>query len=505
MIVSTPLLGLGLFLAMMGIALEVLFPGARAWVVVSMVCVVIAGVTLKRIHMRNILFVCLGLFLVFFGMFRVSTMDPVRTPDADQYINTPVTLIGVVATDPDRRASSVQYVLGIESISDKAMSNSEKILVILPRYPEYRVGDALTLSGTFSLPEDFETDPTRPPFPYVRYLAKNGVGYVLRLPQIIESASTHHFPILRMLSGWKREILEEGHKVFAEPEGGLLVGMILGERHALPKDILDDMRVAGLVHIIVVSGYNMTVVAEMVSRMFRFLPLVFRSSIGFILIWVYAGMVSGGAPVVRAAIMTSFALLARMTNNTALALRLLYLSATVMVFHNPRIVLDDASFHLSFLATLGLIVLSPKITAYFSKDAQRSKKEYSAPWWKELFSATLSAQVMVVPYILFFSGQLSPYALPANLLALPVVPMAMGLGTLAVIMGAFFPWMGAILGVCASIPAWWVLTVGKWFASLPGSDVMVPLPLWAMFLLYGLGALFFFGLGKRNSIDVSKE
>ena len=178
-----------------------------------------------------------------------------------------------------------------------------------------------------------------------------------------------------------------------------------------------------------------------------------------------------------------------------------------MVVQNPRIVLDDASFHLSFLATLGLIVLSPKIILMLTKkeDGKTDKKKMPVPWWKELFSATVSAQIMVIPYILFFSGQLSPYALPANLLALPAVPIAMGLGALGLFLATLFPWAGPLFGAIVSIPAWWVIVVGEWFAGLPGSGAVFPIPLWASLLLYGGGAFFFWRGWKRERVDVLKK
>jgi competence protein ComEC len=443
-----------------------------------------------------------ALALVMLGMVRVSWVEPVRTLEADRAVDRSVELRGVVSADPDRRSATVHYVVEAIELDRVLLEREVSVLVSLPRYPEYAVGDEVIVSGRFILPKDFEIDASRPPFPYVRYLAKDGIGYVMRFPQVIGVHQTPQFFVTKTLSRWKHAILEKGNSIFSEPEGGLLAGMILGEKHALPSDILDQMRIAGLVHIIVVSGYNMTVVAEWVARVFRFLPLAVRSGIGLAVIWMYAGMVSGGAPVIRAAIMTSLALFARMTGNTAIALRLLYLSAAAMILHNPRIVLDDASFHLSFLATLGLIVLSPKITAFFSRKKGTKEKEIHVSWWKELFSATISAQMMVVPYILFFSGQLSPYALPANFLALPLVPIAMGLGTLALLFSAILPFAGTTFGFIASIPATWVLMVGGWFAALPGSDAVFPIPLWGALLLYVVGFFLLRRLWKRDGIDI---
>lgn len=462
----------------------------------------VVGATMRR--PRYILY-ALILAVVALGILRGSSTAPVRVSVVDTNIDKKIQVSGVIAQDPDRRLASTQYVIRIDRIAESDVQDDARILVSLPRYPEYAVGDSLTLEGTLRLPKDFETDPSRPPFPYVSYLAKDGIGYVMQSPTVTSVENPQEMRFLRALSVWKKSILEKGHEIFPEPEGGLIAGMLVGERHAMPKDVLEDMRIAGLVHIIVVSGYNMTVVAEAISSIFRSLPIVLRSGLGIFVIWAYAGMVAGGAPVIRAAIMTSLALLARMTGNTAIALRLLYLSAIVMVLENPRIVMDDASFHLSFLATLGLIVLSPELDRLMSRYREQGGKAREGRWWSELVSSTLSAQIMVVPYILFFSGQLSPYALPANLLALPVVPMTMGLGTLALLISTIVPFFGTIVGWVASVPATWILGVGKWFADLPGSGALLPIPFPVMLLLYAIGGGIFWRFRKRDRIDVSEK
>jgi len=501
MSLSTHAIGIGLLAVFTGITLSTVLPSPLLGIYIILGFGIISlFVGLYQRQKKYFLFTVIA-SLVLLGTLRSFWMEPVRTSEADASLGKKVELIGTIAHDPDRRTDSVHYTLRVSNISGTTIDRAVYALVSLPRYPEYRVGEEMTLSGLFALPKDFEIDATRPPFPYVKYLAKDGIGYVMRFPVVREVHTTDQFIVMRTLSGWKRAILEKGNTIFPEPEGGLLAGMILGERHALPPDILDQMRIAGLVHIIVVSGYNMTIVAEGVAKLFRFLPLALRASIGLVVIWIYAGMVAGGAPVIRAAIMTSLALFARMTGNTAIALRLLYLSAIAMMIHNPRIVLDDASFHLSFLATLGLIVLSPKILERLSAKGTMG----DVPWWKEMFAATVAAQLMVIPYILFFSGQLSPYALPANLLALPVVPLAMLLGTAALLFGAIIPWSALVLGVIASIPAWWVIAVGEWFANMPWSGALFPIPLWGTAVLYFFGWIAVRDWWKRDSVDIAKK
>ncbi len=139
----------------------------------------------------------------------------------------------------------------------------------------------------------------------------------------------------------------------------------------------------------------------------------------------------------------------------------------LMVLHNPMIVAFDPSFQLSFVATLGLITISPLLEKYFLWVTPR----FGA---RDIVLATLSTQIMVLPLLLSMTGMFSVVALPANLLILPVVPFAMLFGFVtslivfvATSMAIPFAWITTLL-------LWYQLMVAKFFGALPFSSFGVP-------------------------------
>ena len=165
------------------------------------------------------------------------------------------------------------------------------------------------------------------------------------------------YPIFHLLPDAPKPVAPYSHAV----EAGAFVfvtGQLATDNSG---DLLQLFRIVGLIHIVVLSGYNMTVVADGVARLFRFLSLRSRTVVGTVLIILFSLMVGGGATVIRAAIMTILALIARTLGRVADAGRLLFIAGIIMLLENPRILLGDPSFQLSFLATLGLIYLSPLV------------------------------------------------------------------------------------------------------------------------------------------------
>jgi competence protein ComEC len=173
---------------------------------------------------------------------------------------------------------------------------------------------------------------------------------------------------------------------------------------------------------VVLSGYNITIVALSIMWLFsKFLSK--RTSIiaGVISIILFAMMVGGGATVVRASVMAILGLLAQASGRTSQVARALVIAALLMVAINPKLLVFDIGFQLSFLATLGLIYLEPIFKPHFTWLPER------LAWLpiREIASATLGAQLAVFPLILYTFGNFSVYAFPVNMLVLPLVPTAM--------------------------------------------------------------------------------
>ena len=202
-----------------------------------------------------------------------------------------------------------------------------------------------------------------------------------------------------------------------------MAGLLYGYRGGL-GDLQEAFNKTGVSHIVAISGYNITIIAELLMAMFS---SFIRRQIAF---WfVSAGIISfvimvGASPsVVRAGIMGILVLVARHIGRVSRPTNLLVFAAAVMTLHNPFVLLWDAGFQLSFAATIGILYVAPL---------------FDRRW--ELVSSTLSAIVITLPLALYHFGRFSLIAPVTNLLILWTIPILMALGAIAIIASLlFFP------------------------------------------------------------------
>lgn len=229
-----------------------------------------------------------------------------------------------------------------------------------------------------------------------------------------------------------------------EPQASLLLGIIMGVKSGFPADFYEALRVTGTLHVVVVSGYNISVLISTLARTLIFLPLKVRFFTTVVFIVLFVLLVGPEAPVVRAAVMGGIALLGTVMGRQNTAIRAFLLSAAVMLLFNPQWA-TELSFQLSFLATLGLIVIFPLLDRIFP---------WRGAFLREDFLTTLSAQIMVWPLIAFAFGQVSLLSPLVNTLVLWTIPVVTYLGlittTVALIVNQ--------VGVLVMIPAHLLLT-----------------------------------------------
>ncbi|MCH8329246.1 MAG: ComEC/Rec2 family competence protein [Nanoarchaeota archaeon] len=193
---------------------------------------------------------------------------------------------------------------------------------------------------------------------------------------------------------------------------------MLGTKQSLGEELKQDFIDTGIVHIVVLSGYNVTIVSDAIVGFFGyFLSGMVAFSLGLISIVFFAIMTGAGATIVRASIMAILVLIARRIGRTYEITRALLLAGLVMLIHNPWILVFDISFQLSFLATVGLIYLAPRFEKYV---------RFLPKFWdiRGIFAATIATQLFVLPFILYKMGTLSLVSPFVNLLGIAAVEEA---------------------------------------------------------------------------------
>ncbi len=381
---------------------------------------------------------------------------------------------GVVANDPERRAISLHVNIKVSSVGgDKAAGT---LLAVLPRTVELNYGDQIAVSGLISLPQSFETDTGRE-FDYRGYLSVQGVSAVMQHATLL-NVREGGWSLQKTLFSVKHIFENSLERLFPEPDGALLEGILLGERRGLPKELNDAFITSGLIHVVVLSGYNISIVSESMLRATSFLPKTLNYSLGGVLMVLFALMSGGGATTVRALMMGLIAILARYLKRPGDALRALVVAAAAMALWNPLVVLHDPSFILSVLATFGLITISPTVEKHLQFLPERLGL-------RSIAASTIAVQLFVLPALLYLTGILSFLALPANLLALPSVPFAMLAGFLAGLAGFIHPALAFPFTIIADSLLRWMIFIANTAHALPFSSTVAPVfPMWVAVLLY---------------------
>jgi competence protein ComEC len=262
------------------------------------------------------------------------------------------------------------------------------------------------------------------------------------------------------------------------------MGILLGVKAALPEDLKNDLSTLGLTHIVVVSGFNLTVIAGALQKGSSKL-LSRRGSLllGLIGIVLFTLMVGASAAVVRSAIMVSLAIIASALGRQSDALTSLALAAAVMVAVNPMI-LWDVGFQLSVAATIGLVVLSPILEGWLNRLPQAIKSN---------LAVAVAAQLMTVPIIAYNFHKVSLISPLANLFVLPVIPWMMLFGAIVVFVGFLAVPVASVIGWVVWLFSTYAVSVVHLLAGLPFAAVTTPpLAAYWSWVYYGLLALAFY-------------
>ncbi|MEK7531394.1 MAG: ComEC/Rec2 family competence protein [Patescibacteria group bacterium] len=433
------------------------------------------------------------LFLLAFslGGVRLLSVDEALQKDKLSLESLPASILlrGMVSKEPEKGEMNLRAVVSLSEgvLQGKTLSLSGNILVIFDRNEKVSYGDELLLSGTKEEPKNFFLSSGKE-FDYESFLEKDGIISILRNPKVSEKESGKGNIIISVLLKGKEAFVSSLERTISFPESSLAGGIILGEK-TLPKENNDDFRKAGLSHIIVLSGYNLSLVAKAVVSFLEKLPLPrWGTPLGASLSIIAFTLASGGsAAAVRAAVMALVIISASFLRRKSDSLRALFFAAFAMLLWNPKLLAFDVGFELSFLATFAILVISPVFEKFLGFITEKLGV-------REIVASTLSVSFFLLPFLLYEMGTFSLLSLPANLLVLPFIPLAMFLSIFAGFFGILFSFLGILFGYPTALLLSYMLFVAKFFAGFSFATITSStFSLWAMILSYiFLGLLFIF-------------
>ncbi|MBU2052225.1 ComEC/Rec2 family competence protein [Patescibacteria group bacterium] len=315
----------------------------------------------------------------------------------DKYEGRQITISGRISSQINLQGNSQSFYLGL-------------IQVRTQLYPAYEYGDKLAISGTL------QRKVINP------YYSRFSLIY----PSIERVAAGNNIFI-----GLKNKLESWFSRILPEPESSLLAGIVLGSKRGLPQDFWQALQKTGTLHIVVASGYNVTIVMGVTISLLAGLVKRWQAiTLGIAAVMIYSFMAGWEPAIVRAAVMGSLAYFGQALGKLSDGLHLLVLAVMVMLVYNPLFIWD-IGFQLSVMATFGLILICPRL-----------------PRLPQGVGESLAAQIMVWPILVYNFGQMSVFGIVVNGLILWLVPYIMALSLL--------PWL-------AYLPLHLMVLVVNWF------------------------------------------
>lgn len=439
-----------------------------------------------------LLLACISMFCL--GGLRAQLAEPELSSQHIVRLNNmprAVTLTGIVVAEPDVGDTLVDLRVQVDSATWITSGMSAPltepvegvVLVTANRFPKIEYGARVTVTG--KLEEPFESAE----FSYKQYLAREGIHSTMFWPRVEVSAENQGNLFYTSLLQFKANANATISRIVPAPESAVLQAMLFGDRTFLPDRLLEDYRTVGLSHTIVVSGFHVSIIMLLVLE-FTQLFTTPRWSIWMTLLLLSAyAVIVGLKPAVLRAILMSMAFLLGYVwlGRRSSALAISALVAFLLTVVDPKL-LSLVSFQLSFSAVLSLILYS---TSFRDWMQTRLKLFLGVSVLSSYLSSiitilamTLSAQLLTLPLVAWYFGQISLISIIANVIVVPFLPIIMILGSIATFLGMVVEPLGSVIGWFVWLPLRYTITVVELFARVPFASVPVQVSTFSVGVIY---------------------
>lgn len=353
-------------------------------------------------------------------------LQPIITNNVQILAKTNKTITGTISDPPIQKNNQQKIILA--NISTNSTEYSGRAQIVTNTFPQYHYGQTIMIKGLITTPKSL----AQSSFSYSGYLAKNNIYIEINQPQIT-IVDDQPNSLVKHIYNLKDRINSNLKKNFTPLNSSLLSGILLGEKNALPQESYDKFRQLGLTHIIVVSGFNLAIFANLFIKNLRGIInrhlALFVTILCLILFTILTGAESS---IIRALIMSITVIISPYLSRHPYPIIAIFLTATIMIFQNPLILWYDLGFHLSFLATIGIFFISNPITTFMENI------NFKHPLINNILEC-IGAQITTTPYLIYLFHKYSLLSLPANFIIVPLIPFIMIYGLINIFTSILLP------------------------------------------------------------------
>lgn len=295
--------------------------------------------------------------------------------------------------------------------------------------------------------------------------------------------------VIKWITNIRNIILNKIDTNYPNQVGEFLKGILIGYTDTLPSDIKESFKKTGVSHVLAVSGYNMAIIVMLVYQQLinRQISRKISFWITIISIIIFTLLTGAEASIMRAGIFAMLIITAEQLQRYVGGMRPLVLCATILVLINPLYIAYDIGFQLSFLAVIGLIIYGQVFKTY--------TEGIPSLGILPMIGETLFAQLLVLPILIYYFGQISIISILANILIVPIIPLAMAWGSITSLLLSW-PIFTYPLVIIIQL----VLGINQYLANISWASIKVPqISGFMLILIYVFfGVIYFWYMHKKK-------
>lgn len=403
--------------------------GTVAWLIGALGCITI-GFWRRRIYVIPLIIVGGGLLGMWRGSLHVSELSTLHG-----YIGQSVRIVGTLPDDADTNTAG-ELVLRLSDVQIGSRAVPGKIWATVTR-ADIKRSDSVTLIG--KLARGFAS------FDATMYRA-----------QLVDIVRPQPGDQARVIRDWFSSAVQ---RAIPTPQSSLGIGYLVGQKQALSADLIDALKIAGLTHVIVASGYNLTILVRLARRLFMRVSKYTAALAAGLMIASFVAITGLSPSMSRASLVASLSLAAWYYGRRFHPVVLLSFAAGVTVMVQPDYLSGDLGWELSFAAFGGVMIFAPLLQAYFFGDKKPGLI-------RQILGETVAALIVTAPILIGAFGQFSNVAIIANLLVLPFVPLAMLLTFIAGIGAVVVPGFAMLIATPATWLLGYMINVAQWLSHV---------------------------------------
>lgn len=350
---------------------------------------------------------------------------------------------------------------------------------------ELEYGDKVQLQGEYSKPSEQRNYGGYDDKQYLKTLKIVGRVKVEKI-EIIAKKQLNG--ILQLSNAINLQIKEKIEATFEEEKSAILKGLLLGETGDILEDIKEDFQISNISHVLAISGVHISYLIMGLQLLFNKVMGKKKTRIVTIIFLILYAFITGFSPsVVRAVSMGIITIGSGLVYRKSDVWNSIAISLLGILLYHPFLILN-VGLQLSYLGTIGIILLRPTILKIFSyrkgeKEGKISKKI------KEILAVSLSAQIMILPIMLYNFNTIGIYFLITNLLVSIIIGPIIVLGFFCIVTAFIFSPITNLISLPLNIGLEILSLISK-FSELPLSKVYLPTPSTIGIILYFIAILF---------------